>query len=95
MKLILLTADKDECPPCEEAEKQFKKAFWREIEAGEARIVDLDSDEQAQEVWMENDLPLAPIVILTTDAGKVVSHIETKDILEGFKEASPADVEAE
>ena len=88
MKLILLTSE--ECPPCQDAEEKFKKAFWRELDSGEAKIVNLDQDEQAQELWMENDLPLAPIVILTTDSGKVISHIETKDILEGIKEASPA-----
>ena len=87
MKLILLTGD--ECPPCEEAVKQFKKKFWRELDNGEAKIVNLDEDEAAQEVWMENDLPLAPIVILTTNDGKVISHIETKDLLEGVEEASP------
>lgn len=89
MKLILLTTDKEDCNLCEEAEKQFKKAFWRELDSGEAKIVNLDNDEEAQELWIENDLPLAPIVILVTDKNKVVSHIETKDILEGLKEASP------
>ena len=87
MKLILLTSD--ECSPCQDAEAQFKKAFWRELDTGEAKIVNLDHDEEAQELWIENNLPLAPIVILVTDKNKVVSHIETKDILEDLKEASP------
>ena len=96
MKLILLTADKEDCNLCEEAEKQFKKAFWREIEAGEARIVDIDSDEEFQEMYLTHeDMPLAPVVLLVTDKNKVISHIETKDILEGLKEANPATAEAD
>mgnify|MGYP001590471202 CR=1 FL=1 len=93
MKLILLTSD--DCDICSDAEKQFKKAFWRELDSGEAKIVNLDQDEQAQELWIENDLPLAPIVVLVTDTNKVVSHIETSDILEGLKEASPVAAETE
>jgi len=93
MKLILLTGE--DCPPCEDDEKQFKKVFWRELDNGEAKIVNLDQDEEAQEMWMNNDLPLAPIVILTTDSGKIISHIETKDIIEGVKEASPVAATAE
>lgn len=46
-------------------------------------------------MFLENDLPLAPIVILVTDKNKVISHIEAKDILEGLKEASPAAAEAD
>ena len=88
MKLILLTAE--DCDICHEAEEKFKRAFWRELDSGEAKIVNLDQDEDAQEMFLENDLPLAPIVILVTDKNKVISHIETKDILEGLKEASPA-----
>jgi len=92
MKLILLTAD--DCDICHEAEDRFKKDFWRELDSGEAEIVNLDHDEQAQEMFLENDLPLAPIVLLVTDKQKVISHIETKDMLTGLKEASPAAAEA-
>ena len=88
MKLILLTAE--DCSICDEAAEQFKKDFWRELDSGEAKIVNLDQDEEAQEMFLENDLPLAPIVLLVTDKNKVISHIETKDILLGLKEASPA-----
>ena len=88
MKLILLTSE--DCDICKDAEEKFKKSFWRELDSGEAKIVNLDQDEAAQEMWMKNDLPLAPIVLLVTDKNKVISHIETKDILEGLKEASPA-----
>ncbi len=93
MNLILLTSD--DCPICDEAEKQFKKNFWRELDTGEAKIVNLDQDEEAQEMFLENDLPLAPVVILVTDKKKVISHIEVKELLEGLKEASPATAEAD
>lgn len=88
MKLVLLTAE--DCNICEEAVDKFKKDFWRELDNGEAKIVNLDEDEEFQEIFLENDLPLAPIVLLLTDKNRVISHIETKDILLGLKEASPA-----
>ena len=93
MKLVLLTAE--DCPICEEAEAQFKKDFWRELDSGEAKIVNLDQDEEAQEMFLANELPLAPIVLLVTDKNKVISHIEAKDIVIGLKEASPATTEAD
>lgn len=92
MKLVLLTAD--ECDICDEAVEKFKKDFYREIDNGEAKVVNLDEDEEFQEIFLENDLPLAPIVLLMTDKNRVISHIETKDILLGLKEASPATAEA-
>ena len=93
MKLVLLSSD--DCSICEEAEKKFKKDFWRELDNGEAKIVNLDQDEEFQEVFITNELPLAPIVILVTDKNKVISHIEAKDLLEGLKEASTATMEAD
>lgn len=88
MKLILLTGE--DCEICEVAVEKFKKDFWRELDNGEAKIVNLDEDEAAQEMWMENELPLAPIVLLVTDKNRVISHIDTKDLLAGMKEASTA-----
>ena len=93
MKAILLTSD--DCSICDEAEKRFKKDFWQEIDRGEAKIVNLDQDEEMQEMFITNDLPLAPIVLLVTDRGKLVAHIEADDFFEGLKKASPAAVEAE
>ncbi len=93
MKLVLLTSE--DCSICTEAEEKFKKNFWRELDSGEAKILNLDQDEEAQEMFFDNDLPLAPIVILVTDKNKVISHIETKDLLEGLKEANPAAAEAD
>jgi len=88
MKLILLTGE--DCAICEVAVEKFKKDFWRELDTGEAKIVNLDEDEAAQEMWMENELPLAPIVLLVTDKDRVISHIDTKDLLAGMKEATTA-----
>ena len=93
MKLVLLTAE--DCPICKEAEEQFKKDFWRELDSGEAEVVNLDQSEEAQQMFLENDLPLAPIVILVTDKKKVISHIEAKDLIIGLAEASPAATEAD
>ncbi len=93
MKLILLTSE--DCPICDEAVEKFKKNFWRELDSGEAKIVNLDQDEEAQEMFLENDLPLAPVLIVVTDKKKVISHIEVKELLEGLKEASPATAEAD
>jgi len=92
MKLVFLTSE--DCPICDEAEEKFKKDFWQELDSGEAKIVNLDQNEEAQEMFLENDLPLAPIVILVTDKNKVISHIEAKDLLEGLKEASPDPAES-
>ena len=90
MKLVLQVADQENCNLCEDAEKQFKKALWREIEAGEARIVDVDSDEVFQEMWMTHNLPDLPIVALVTDENKLITYIEPEDLFGDLKKASPA-----
>ena len=93
MKLILLSSD--DCEICVEAEEKFKKDFWRELDSGEAKIVNLDQDEEFQEVFITNDLPLAPIVLIVTDTNKIVAHIDSKDFFEGLKKATPVTAEAE
>ena len=93
MRIILLTGE--DCPPCDEAVEKFKKEFWRELDSGEAKIVNLDQDEEAQKLWMENDLPLAPVVLLVTDQNKIISHIEPKDIIQGLKEALPVEAKTD
>ncbi len=87
MKMLLLLGE--DCSLCDDAKKKFEKDFWREIDNGEAKIVNLDEDEKAQEMFLENDLPLAPVLVLVTDNDRVVSHIEPKDFFEGLKEAPP------
>ena len=93
MKLVLLTSE--DCPICDEAEEKFKKDFWRELDNGEARIVNLDQDEEAQEMFILNDLPLVPIVLIVTDKNKLVSHIEADDFFQGLTKASPVTAEAD
>lgn len=93
MKLILLSSD--DCEICDEAEEKFKKDFWRELDNGEAKIVNLDQDEEFQEVFITNELPMAPIVLIMTDRNKIVAHIDSKDFFEGLKEASPVTAEAD
>ena len=95
MKLVLLTAAQENCNQCEDAEKQFKKALWREIEAGEAPIVDVDSDEEFQEMWMTHNLPDLPVIALVTDKNKLITFIEPEDLFGDLKKASPATAEAD
>ena len=93
MKLVFLTSE--DCPICDEAEEKFKKDFWRELDNGEAKIINLDQDEDAQEMFIINDLPLAPIVLIVTDKNKLVSYIETDDFFQGLTKASPVTAEAD
>ena len=93
MKLVLLTSD--DCPICDEAVEKFQKELWRELDNGEAKIVNLDEDEKAQEMFFTHELPLAPVVLLVTDKEKVVSHIDADGFFQGLKEASPAAAEAD
>ena len=85
--MILTLFTGDECPPCTEVEEAFKKRYKDEISSGEADIVNLDENEAAQQFWAEHDLPLAPVMVITTDNGKLISVMDPKELLE---EASPA-----
>ena len=80
--MILTLFTGDECPPCTEVEEAFKKHYEAEIASGEADIVNLDTNEAAQKFWMEHDLPLAPVMVVTTDNGKLISVIEAQELLE-------------
>jgi hypothetical protein len=93
MKLKLFITD--DCSLCVDAELQIRKTLKDQVDNGEVEIVNLDQDEGAQESWIENDLPLAPIVVLMTDNGKVISTIEPDDLVSGMKEAKPADKSAD
>ncbi len=80
------------CEPCTEVEEAFKKRFKAELDSGEADIVNLDEEEDAQQFWMENELPLAPIMVVVSDQKKLVTILDPKELLE---EASPvAETEA-
>lgn len=84
--MILTLFTGDECPPCTEVEEAFKKHYKEELDSGEADIVNLDDNEAAQQFWTEHSLPLAPVMVVTTDNGKLISVIEAHELLE----ASPA-----
>ena len=81
-KMILTLFTADECLPCTEVEEAFKKRYKEEIDSGEVDIVNLDENEAAQQFWIEHDLPLAPIMVVTTDNGKLISVIEAQELLE-------------
>ena len=77
----------NECPVCDAAEKEFRKRFKEELDSGEADIVNLDEEEDAQQFWMENELPLAPVMVVVSDKKKVITILDPKEML---KEAKPA-----
>jgi len=85
LKLVLLVGD--ECNICEEAKEAFMKKFHQEVANNEAEIVNLDENEQYQQLWMENELPLAPVVVLTNDKGKMISSIPPEELLEYIPQA--------
>ncbi len=80
--MILTLFTGDECPPCTEVEEAFKERYKEEIDSGEADIVNLDINEEAQQFWAEHDLPLAPVMVVTTDNGKLISVIGAQELLE-------------
>ena len=85
MNLVLFTGDG--CEPCHEVEEAFKKRYKEELASGEADIVNLDEEEDAQQFWMENDLPLAPVMVVVSDEKKLITILDPKELLE---EALPA-----
>ena len=85
MNIILFTGDG--CDICHDAEEKFKTKYKAELDSGEADIVNLDEDEGAQRFWMENDLPVAPIVAVVTDKQRLICLLDPDELL---KEASPA-----
>ncbi|GAI89385.1 unnamed protein product [marine sediment metagenome] len=84
MNLVLFTGN--DCEPCQEVEEAFKKRFKEELDSGEADIVNLDEEEDAQQFWMENELPLAPTMIVVSDKKKLVTILDPKELLEGVSE---------
>lgn len=85
MNLVLFTGD--ECPVCHEVEEAFKRRYKEELDNDEADIVNLDEEEDAQQFWIENDLPLAPTMIVVSDQKKLVTILDPMELLE---KASPA-----
>lgn len=101
MNFILMVGD--DCPPCQEDEATFKNVFKDELKSGEAEIANLSQDDDALAFWAEHELPVTPIVIVTTDTGKVIDILSVQDLVDiqaeqnkpKPKEASPATVAAE
>jgi glutaredoxin len=86
MNLILFTGN--DCDPCHQVEESFRQHFKEELDSGEADIVNLDEDEGAQQFWMENELPVAPVVVVVSDQKKLVSVLDPSELL---KKALPAE----
>jgi len=84
MNLVLFTGN--DCKPCSEVEEAFKKRYKEELASGEADIVNLDEEEDAQQFWMENELPLAPTMVVVSDQKKLVTILDPKELLEGVSE---------
>jgi hypothetical protein len=84
VNVVLFTGN--ECDVCHQVEEAFKKKFKEELESGEADIVNLDEEEDAQQFWMEHDLPLAPTVIVVSDKEKLICVLDPKSLLEEGKE---------
>jgi len=80
MNLVLFTGN--ECEPCQEVEEAFRKRYKEELDSGEADIVNLDEEEDAQQFWMENDLPLAPTMVVVSDQKKLITILDPKELLE-------------
>ena len=79
MNLVLFTGN--ECPVCHEIEEAFKERFKEELDSGEADIVNLDEDEESQQFWIENELPLAPTMVVVSDQKKLVTILDPKELL--------------
>ena len=90
MELTLFTGDG--CNICHDAEETFKKKFKEELDSGEADVVNLDENEEAQQFWAENDLPVAPCMVITSEKGKLIAVLDATDLL---NEASPGAAEPE
>jgi hypothetical protein len=85
--IILMTSS--ECPPCQEAEKVFRERWKEEIASGEAIVANMDEDDGAYEFWATHELPLAPVIVVTTETGKLVTILDPMESTEEQKEASP------
>ena len=90
MELILFTGN--ECGICHAVEEQFRKRFAKELDGNEAQIINLDENEGAQQFWMENELPVAPVIVVMTESDTLVAVLDTEALL---KEAAPAAPAAE
>ncbi len=79
MILVLLTGE--ECGICDAAKAAFEKRFTKEIIRGEAKIINLDDNEAYQEKWMAAELEPAPVVLLETNDGEIISAIPPEELM--------------
>lgn len=87
--IILMTGNAEDCPPCKEAEAVFRERWAEEIASGEAIVANMDEDDGAYEFWATHELPNAPVIVVTTDTGKLVTILDPLESAEEQKEASP------
>lgn len=80
MNFILMIGS--DCKPCEEDAATFKQVFSEELKSGEAEIVNLSEDEDALAFWAEHDLPVTPVVVVTTDKGKVIDILSVEELVD-------------
>jgi hypothetical protein len=88
MNCILLTAS--DCNICDEDKKKFKEAMKEELKSGEAEITNIEEDDDAMDFWATHNLPTAPIVIMTTDSGKILDYLTVDELIETQKETKEA-----
>jgi len=89
INLTLLIGNAEDCPPCKEAEVVFRERWAEEIASGEAIVANMDEDDEAYQFWATNELPLAPVIVVSTDTGKLVTTLDPLQPVELLKEASP------
>lgn len=58
-------------------------------------MANMDEDEGAYKFWATNELPLAPVIVVTTDTGKLVTTLDPLEPAELLKEASPVGAQTE
>jgi hypothetical protein len=90
MEMILFTGN--DCKVCEDVEAKFLEKFKPLIDSKEAQVVNLDESEEAQEWWMKNDLPLAPLIVVISENKEVVAVLETDDLLKAETDTAVSEV---
>ncbi|MDP2659448.1 MAG: hypothetical protein Q8R28_01800 [Dehalococcoidia bacterium] len=69
-----------DCSICKEAEESFKARFKKELDSGEAEIINLEESESAAKFWAENDLPLAPVVVVVSEDEKLIAVLDIDEM---------------
>lgn len=88
MELILFVGN--DCQPCKDVEAKFRAKFGDLLGTKEAEVVNIDESEEAQQFWLENELPLAPMMIVVSESDKVIAVLGTDDLLNEAETPTPA-----